>query len=260
MWLKYKHCHVASFFFSLFFVFFYILAHLHHIIEQRRLHVDSMNVILLVSGKEWGVSSAKTQPSHQVLDWILSCECVQLALFSCISLLMQLEEQLFASWQLGYAGREDGFCFSFGTSRPLEPHSFRKEKSFISLLLGMQFLYTTVFGIFTAFVFLRTGETWSYHTMTPPTVPVLLSPCLPSAVQVMLWVQCCATPSATVGACRTSALSRNTLIDRLWSSSTWWGCCCFCCSFSRWRNLFSSVPFPSAAWLPLRSLCVIIFN
>lgn len=154
--------------------------------------------------------------------------------------------------------REDGFSFPFGTSHLLKPHWFRKEKSFISLLLGMQFMYTTVFGIFTAFVFLRTGETWRYGTMS--STGSVLSPCPPSAVQVMLWVRCCATPSATVGACLTSAPSINTLIDQLWSSSTWRGCCYFCCSFSRWRNPFSSVPFPSAAWLPLRSLCVIIFN
>ncbi|XP_034463374.1 CAAX prenyl protease 2-like [Hippoglossus hippoglossus] len=37
----------------------------------------------------------------------------------------------------------------------------KESMSVILLVAGMQFLYTTVFGAFSAFLFMRTGETWS---------------------------------------------------------------------------------------------------
>lgn len=106
---------------------------------------------------------------------------------------------------------------------------------FVLLYAGKQFVYTSVFGVFTVFVFMSTGDRWHdshLHILCSSSSIWNLSP------QVTSWVLLCAICSATVGMCWTSALPCSPLRDQLSSSPTWWACCCPWCCSSHWQTPF----------------------
>lgn len=118
------------------------------------------------------------------------------------------------------------------------------DRIFFSLT-GMQFLYTTVFGAFTAFIFMRTGKICDLYDNSPTVINPFHLKSLFCFFKGMLSVQFCAIHFATVRACLTSALPCNTLTVQLCSSHIWWEACCFWCCSSRWQTSTFMVPFPS---------------